>query len=95
MDLDSVSLVNPVDFGGGVTTRWLTAADFELAFEPDSGMVMALHRRTRRMRLIHVASGIALEPTADSLPVALKPKDPPPAKPLGANGRGTVPRPAR
>jgi hypothetical protein len=95
MDLESVSLgAGSADFGPTVGVfRHLAAAIFSLSFEPESGMVLAIHRTSKRVRLIHVASGIVMEPTAEALP--FKPKDPA-GKPLNGNGgRGAAARPPR
>lgn len=88
IDLESIYLPAAVDFGGGVpVSRWLTAVDFELAFDTDSGVLLALHRRTRRTLLIWPANGAYGAPAIDSLPAAFQPK------PLnGDGGRRAPPR---
>lgn len=88
IDFESIYLPTAVDFGGGVpVSRWLTATDFDLAFDSDSGVLLALHRRTRRALFIWPASGAYGTPHADSLPAAFQPK------PLnGDGGRRAPPR---
>lgn len=73
--LESINLPAAVDFGGGIPlSRYLAAVDFELAFEPDSGILWALHRRTHRSLLIWPGSGAYGTVSLDSLPAAFQPK---------------------
>jgi hypothetical protein len=97
MDLDSITLgAGSADFGPGGVVRHMSRVEFHLVYEPDSGVVMAMHRQSRQVRFIWPASGVVAAPSVDSFPAAFRPKDPPPAKPLnGANGRGATPRPTR
>lgn len=97
MDLLSISLPGAGADFGGVVARHLTAAEFQLVFDPETQLVMAIHHKTRKARLIHVGSGVVMEPDPAGLPAALRPRTaPPPAQPIAsANGRGNPSRATR